>query len=233
MPVYAGLQGVDYFCRLLDEFLSRYYTSPLVRTPLREMEDTWEAMLIPYQRGFMYFFLLDAQLRAKTASEAQASDMPLHPLVMAVTAKHYGGEQADSAAWREHLYPLLDKDAVDSHMANMMDGVVMEPDADMRLSVGGKTVGLRAVEQGVFELGFGYQSLTTRVIEEVVPGSRAEEAGLRNGDELVWHSSVAECRYGAERKLEFVLQRGGERMEGEYLPRSFKMVRSYQTEILE
>ncbi|CEJ91947.1 hypothetical protein VHEMI07628 [[Torrubiella] hemipterigena] len=68
LPVMAGVKGVEYFCQILDEFLTMYYTSPYLHTPLRQVPNDANGNLVSYRRGFMYLFLLDAQLRAVAES---------------------------------------------------------------------------------------------------------------------------------------------------------------------
>lgn len=235
MPVMAGVKGAEYFCTLLDGWLAMYYTSPFLTTPLREVPDDGKGASVQYQRGFMYFLLLDAQLRAvaERKGESTKAKIAVHSCVMEVCKRHWGDGDTDSLFWCKTLYPLLGKAAVDAGLADMMDGKVLKPDPQWTFSVAGKTIRLKEIEQVTIDVGFSDKSFDTRIIEGVVPGSKAELAGLREGDKLLMAPSTSRCLTDETATFSFTALRGDTKFQGEYDPRSSRTVPSYRTEILD
>ncbi|TQW06541.1 peptidase M61 domain-containing protein [Cordyceps javanica] len=235
LPIMAGVKGSKYFCQTLDEFLIIYYTSPYLRTPLRQVPNDSNGILVSYRRGFMYFLLLDAQLRAAAESRGESAQdqIAVHSTIMSICHKHWNEGGTNSAFWRETLYATLGKDTVDAGLRDMMDGKVLEPHPDLTFPVAGKTVRLKRCEQAMVELGFSDKSFGTRVIKGLVPGSKAQLAGMQNGDRLLYSPSLSSCRMDPDRPFWFVSQRGNTKMHGEYCPRSSTTVPSYRTEILD
>ncbi|OAA69397.1 hypothetical protein LEL_10273 [Akanthomyces lecanii RCEF 1005] len=97
--------GVEYFGQLLDQYLMTYYTSPLVRTALRQQPNNSDGFRLPYKRGFVYLFLPEAQLR--NASRAKLAGHPaqrpnfLDRVVIPIVEKHYAGDLINFTGWRQ------------------------------------------------------------------------------------------------------------------------------------
>ncbi len=236
--------GIEYFCQVLNEYLMTYYTSPLIHIPLRQEPDNINGYRLRYERGFIYLFFLEAQLhnasRAKLAGEPTQQRNFLDPVVMSIVKKHYAGELTDSTVWRQTLHPLLGKDMVDTHFSAMMEGHLLTPiDEAARqpiITMAGKRVELRAVDQERLQIGFHHRSLDSGVVEGLVPGSRAEAAGLRNGDEMdktLARGAVERCKADLRMDCRLTVQRKEETLQVVYWPRSFAKVTSYQTVIVD
>ncbi len=229
--------GIEYFCQLLDEFLMSYYTSPLIYTPLRDQPSNTSGISLPYERGFMYFFLLEAQLRNANrnilTNNLTYQNNMLDSIVMSIIKKKRAGEATNSTIWRQTLYPLLGQDMVDTHFSLMMEGGLLIPNnAEPILLIAGKQVRLKRVQQERLEIGFQYQSLDTGVVQGLVPGSRAEAAGVRNGDKILARGSHIACKGNFGCDYWYTIQRGEKKFEIVYWPRSFTKVTSYQTIII-
>jgi len=72
-----------------------------------------------------------------------------------------------------------------------------------------------------FDLGFGRESLfeEPRRVRGLVEGSEAAMAGLREGDTILRPMPLERVQADQDRKLRLPIQRGGEVLEIEYLPR--------------
>jgi len=227
-----GLRGVDYFIETLNGFLSAYYTNPKINISMDEVASTfWSdfyAESIPYMRGFVYLLLQDGLLadsRPPTDARGNALDM----IILDFGRRQKRGEEVNSKDWLEALYPWIGKERADREYRNMLAGEAIDLGG---IATSWNTLGmplkLERVEQEIFEVGFDRSSMDSRVVTGLRSGSRAELAGLRNGDKLIKTSSVWECRDRMDRNFWFVVERDGERVHGEFWPRSFQKASSFQ-----
>lgn len=71
-----------------------------------------------------------------------------------------------------------------------------------------------------FQLGFARSSLNdARVVRDVVPGSAAEQAGLRDGDVIVDAGDINEVRKDSAKALDLTVRRGETVAKLSFLPR--------------
>jgi S1-C subfamily serine protease len=71
-----------------------------------------------------------------------------------------------------------------------------------------------------FQLGFARASLNDdRIVRDLVPGSAADKAGLRNGDVIVESSDINKVRGDEAERLTLVLRRGETQTTVTFLPR--------------
>ena len=71
-----------------------------------------------------------------------------------------------------------------------------------------------------FELGFARSSLNdARVVKDLVPGSAADKAGVRNGDVIVEVNDVNKVRADDTLAISLTLRRDGAQQTVSYLPR--------------
>ncbi len=79
------------------------------------------------------------------------------------------------------------------------------------------------------DIGIDLSSLTTRVVTRLAPGSRAELAGLQDGDKILKTSGMGYSLKRFRMHVQYVVERnGGQEIEGRYWPRSFDTVSSFQ-----
>jgi C-terminal processing protease CtpA/Prc len=75
-----------------------------------------------------------------------------------------------------------------------------------------------------FQLGFARASLNDgRIVRDLVPGSTAEAAGLRNGDVILQNSDLNSVRKDETVPLELKLRRGETTLDIRYLPRGARV----------
>ncbi|KAJ3496426.1 hypothetical protein NLG97_g2666 [Lecanicillium saksenae] len=217
---------------ILKNFICAYYTNPLIDTPLREPETHFysdpRAEWTPYMRGFVYLLLVDALLRQ--AGIYSGTQNPIDNVVMSITRKNRGGSRATASTWLQLLYPWLGVEVVDKDYQTVIDGGVLKLNTSFKFPVAEHLFSLTAVNQEVFELGFDPKSLRSRVVEGLLPGSRAAQAGLQNGDVAQHFSTVGMYLLDFDRKVPFSVLRAGndELITGEFWPRSFHKVGSFQ-----
>jgi predicted metalloprotease with PDZ domain len=83
-------------------------------------------------------------------------------------------------------------------------------------------------DQEPWELGFSASSITSRIINGMIPGSRAAEAELRDGDVLLRNDFLSNSADHYERNLSLVIRRDGREINISYWPRSWEKVECYQ-----
>lgn len=199
--------------------------------PLQQIEGEFysdpRAEWMPYMRGFVYLLLVDTSLRqASTISYLQD---PIDEVVMSITRRNRTGELTNSTTWLEILYPLLGKECVDKQYHTLINGGALQLDLKWQFTVGEQSFKLQPIRQEVFELGFSPKSLRTGLLTDVKAGSRAELAGLRNGDEIHC-TGVSRSLLKFNREISFIVSRPGQSqlVKGKFWPRSFKKIESFQ-----
>ncbi len=99
---------------------------------------------------------------------------------------------------------------------------------DVRLFSGARTHELKQVDQETLEFGVDRGSFEDGVVKGLTAGSRAELAGLKEGDRIVSSSYLWRCVDHFEDKMKVVIERDGVQFEIKYWPRSFEMAKAWQ-----
>lgn len=235
LPFRFGQRGPDYFRATVNAFLSAYYTNPLVSRPAApgsQSEDardvSWYASSARSYRAFVYMLKMDAFTRR--AAVARGSDVlrPMDELMRELLSRRREGEKIQKEHWLRGVAKLIGEDEAERCFREMLDegGKVNELD-DMLSSFGAK-FGPQPVEQESLEFGFGRESLDTGNVIGVEEHSRAWEAGLRDGDKILWYSRPDACEIHYEKKMRLSVERQGDQLDFEYWPRSREKVRCWQ-----
>jgi predicted metalloprotease with PDZ domain len=98
---------------------------------------------------------------------------------------------------------------------------------DVRL-FGAKTHTLKKVDQEILDFGIDRESFEEGVVRGLKEGSRAEQAGLKEGDRIVKSSYPWRCVDHFEEEMSVVVERHGLETEIKYWPRSFAIAKSWQ-----
>lgn len=103
------------------------------------------------------------------------------------------------------------------------------------VSLAGRRVGstrnmLRETRQRVIQIGYGRLSLSRRIVEGLVPGSQADQAGLRNGDAIIKTASVYDVAQDPLAKYYMLVERGGKQLRFEWDPREDREVSCWMLE---
>ena len=199
----------------LNDTAARYYTNiknttPNAEIPARFWPDT-RVRVLPYDRGALYFAQLNDEI--VLASHGKRS---LDDLLLAFLEARRGGRPSTQEAWVGAVVKEIG-DKGRSQFEAMMRG---EPIV-LRSQAFGAC--LRSVEAPLrrYELGFTPDVLIApkRIVRGLVPGSAAEQAGIRDGDEIL--KPVPQDAIQGDQKALLRLQvgRAGKVMDISYLPR--------------
>jgi len=219
----AGAISRAAFLADLNQTAARYYTDVFIGLPNREIPARFWAdtrvRVLPYDRGAMYFAVLDGQLR-----HASAGRRGLDYLLLKMVERRRRGERVDQAAWEELLQRELGQTGVDGLHA-MLNGATLLPEP----GAFGPSFTRTVKRLRRYELGFEPAVLTEspRVVRGLVAGSAAERAGLRNGDEIVRPVPQDAIQARQDATLTLRVRSNGVETDITYLPRG-EAVDAYQ-----
>jgi len=222
-PFRAGLITARQFLDDLNHTAARYYSDPLNTTPDAEiMPRFWEDTRIrtlPYDRGAMYFAVVDARVRKASGGKRSLDD-----LVLEMNQRRGAKPDAKSdakpvdmaALWPQLLVRELGPSGTALHEA-MLAGEVIVPESDDFGPCFKRTV--KKVRR--FELGFEPASLVgdVKTIRGLQAGGEAAKAGLRDGDVVTYAVAMDKIQGEQDAKLTLNVTRDGRRFPVTYLPR--------------
>jgi len=176
-----GMISESRFVAKLNTVIAAYYTAPAIN--LSSIESTGEAwsdthaQRMPYLRGAVYLLHLDAGIRQTSDGKHSLRDPVLE------IRRLRAGQSYGFAHWSTIIHRFLGDDAAELY-ANMSAGAWIVPPPN-NVSSGLQE---KITSQELYERGFeihteGDQS----VIRDLVRGYRAEEAGIRDGDVILWN----------------------------------------------
>lgn len=216
LPMRAGLMTPDEYLADINETARRYYSNPLNDTPNEQIaprfwEDT-RVRVLPYDRGAMYFAVLDGKIRAASDGRRSVDD-----LVIEMVERERRGEKTDEVAWISLLTKELGDAGPATHAA-MLRGELMLPEADGFGPCFTRTTG----KVRRFELGFEPKSLVgdVKTIRGLQPGSEAAGAGLKDGDVVTYAQALDGVQGDPDARLTLQVTRGGKTFPISYLPRA-------------
>lgn len=199
----------------LNSNAARYYTSALGNTPNSEIaagfwRDT-RIRTLPYDRGSLYFATVDEAVR-----QASNNRRSLDDLAKALRAKQDAGNALTSADWEAVLLAELGEPAVQA-FHQMLAGATPLPSSEAFGPCFRRVTKLLKR----FELGFDPVVLVEpkRFVRDLQPGSAAELAGLRNGDEILKPVPQDGIQGNQQAYLKLQIRRGAEEFEIAYQPR--------------
>ncbi|WP_312597193.1 hypothetical protein [Brevundimonas sp.] len=215
LPYRAGLITADDYLADINDTARRYYSNLLNDTPDDQIAPRfWEdsrIRVLPYDRGGLYFAVVNGKVRR--ASQGARS---LDDLMLEMNRRRRAGETVNEAVWVALLTAELGEDGQALHVA-MKAGELMLPEADDYGPCFTRYVG-RARR---FDLGFDPKSLVgdVKTIRGLVPGSAAEQAGIRNGDVVTYAVAMDGVQSNQQAMLALQVTRGEDRFPVTYLPR--------------
>ncbi|SFO41888.1 peptidase M61 [Sphingomonas sp. OK281] len=181
LPFRAGMISAADFLKDLNETAARYYTNIKIATPNSEIpagfwRDT-RIRVLPYDRGSLYFEMVDAQIRVASKGKRSLDD-----IVRTMLTTRRNGQSMNEALYRTLLKAELgDKGSADFD-AMLAGGTVLPPSDAYGPGFRRLTMPLRR-----YDLGFDIASLQARpkIVRGLVKGSNADKAGLKEGDEIL------------------------------------------------
>jgi predicted metalloprotease with PDZ domain len=225
LPWRAELITADQFLADLNQTASRYYTNALRTTPEDQVlphfwEDT-RIRVLPYDRGALYFAVLNDKIRKKSGSRRSIDD-----LIQTMIVRARAGETLSDSVWVDLLGKELGAEGLAVHKS-MLEGGLMLPESDAFGPCFRRTV--KKIRQ--FDLGFDNASLlgTVKTIEGLKPLSEAARAGLRDGDTITYGVALDFVQAHVNQTLTLQVTRDGKTFPLTYLPRG-EAVDAYQWE---
>ena len=201
----AGLSSPQEFLKRINERADGYYTNPLQTLSNRDAEKIYwkdaRAGHVPYGRGWMYLASTDAKIRAKSGGERSLDD-----IVLAFAARTQRGESVTVDDWKNAVTAELGPQAR-TDFANMIAGKMIVPPPHTFAPCFRRV----AVKEYPQELGFDVDAYMAapRIIKNLVPGSAAQNAGLREGDTVLDGPDVSDPSFKYETPITLKVNRGG------------------------
>ncbi|WP_238376634.1 peptidase M61 [Luteimonas abyssi] len=215
LPFRFGMVDPDAYLRDLNVTLARFYTNLFAETPNREVaghfwEDT-RIRTLPYDRGYVYFVNTDAAIRAASGGARSLDDV-----MLALRQRREQGLPVEQADWEALIAQELGDAGVAAFHA-MLDGRVVVPVSDAF----GPCFRRVQVPLRRYELGFEPKVLVepVRIVRGLVPGSAAERAGVRDGDEILQPVGQDAIQGDQDGVLALQIRRDGQDLAIEYRPR--------------
>lgn len=201
--------------KTFNERAEAYYSNPYVRATNAEAGKAfWTdpvAQTVPYGRGWLYLQQVDAAIR-----EASGGGRSLDDIAKEIRRRQVAGEPYGIPQWLELVGKEIGADKARAGYDLMVGGGLLVPPA--KLYAGCLKVEPYPVRP--FQLGFARSSLNdARVVRDVVPGSAAEQAGLRDGDVIVDAGDINEVRKDSAKALDLTVRRGETVAKLSFLPR--------------
>ncbi len=215
LPLRAGLITPDAYLKDINATARRYYTNALNGTPDAEIaarfwEDT-RIRTLPYDRGAMYFALLDGKIRRASGGKRSLDD-----LIRVMVKARKAGDGPGEAMWLDLVKGELGDDGLKLH-ADMLAGKLMLPESSDFGPCFTRTTG----HFRRFELGFEPKSLVgdVKTIRGLQTDSEAAKAGLRDGDVVTVSVAMDSVQGDPTRMLTLKVTRDGRTFPITYLPR--------------
>lgn len=217
LPFRAGLRTGEYFESTMSTLCMRYYTNPFINLPLTDIithastNEYAKEMLI----GRAWAFVISTDMSARKLSELKR---PIEDLAIKVLAKRRAnGEPYGIWEWLDLLRPLLGNEAREL-FEEMRRGTVIQFPKEL---FGASTHYLKPAQQEILDFGMDRESFDEGVVTGLRRWTRAEEAGLREGDKILWHSPTWKCVDDFESQMELFVESGGVEKRVVYWPRAF------------
>lgn len=215
LPFRYGMVDADAYLRDLNYHAARYYTNalgdaPNSEVPKRFWEDT-RIRTLPYDRGFLYFAVVDDAMRKASGGRRSLDD-----LMLAMHARQRAGQAVTLADWEAALRDALGEAGVDA-VRDMLAGKPPLPASDAF----GPCFRRTSQPMRRYQLGFEPKVLTEpkRIVRGLIAGSAAEAAGLRNGDEITVPVGQDGIQGEQEGVLALQIRRGEQTLTIRYRPR--------------
>ncbi|KAK0267338.1 hypothetical protein LTR91_011415 [Friedmanniomyces endolithicus] len=228
LPYRFGKTSKVEFVKQLNLNLQAYFTNPTINMSNEEVaEQTWQnsaAQRLPYHRGLLYFLQLEDVLR-----QSSGGKLGIRSTVLQLLDRKRKGEAFDLDCWISLAGTAIGSITIAKEQNHAMaaGGFLGLPSSalshfDLRVVV---------TAQERLELGFDTAPLNSRVISGMIFGSRADEAGIQDGDTIVQTRSMYwQVADNISRNMRLRLTRDGIAFDVSYWPRSREKVPSLQVE---
>ncbi|KAE9368515.1 hypothetical protein N431DRAFT_428298 [Stipitochalara longipes BDJ] len=226
-PFRNRFRTAHYFQATISMLCTRYYTNPLIGIPHAEL-----LKLVPtneYAKELLlaraWAFVVSMDIRTRWLAVGKIM-RPVEDLAIKPFSKRRAiGEAHGIEEWIALLEPLLGAETRERY-EDMLSGKVIL--IDVRLFSGAGTHILKQIDMEILDFGMDRNSFEEGVVKGLQEGSRAEQAGFKEGDRIVKSSYLWRCVDYFKEKMKVVVEREGVETEIEYWPRSFETAKSWQ-----
>ncbi len=216
LPLRYGLIDAAAFLKDVNFYAARYYTDalgnvPNAEVPARFWTDT-RIRTLPYDRGFLYFVIVDEAMRRASHGHRSLDDLMLAMKGLERSTNRPLVEQDWVALLHRELGPSAVRE-FERHLAGdtPLPGSGAFGPCFHRIS--------RPLRR--YQLGFEPVVLTEspRIVHGLMSGSAAEAAGLRNGDEILRPVPQDRIQGTQDEPIHLTIRRGEATLDITYLPR--------------
>lgn len=225
IPWRAGLITTDQYLQDLNETAYRYFTNALRETPEHEVtrrfwEDT-RIRVLPYDRGAMYFAVLNGKINRASAGKRSIDD-----LILTMVQRGRDRKPITEEIWLDLLRMEIGDDGLEVHARMLAGGLMLPESTDF-----GPCFRRIVKRMRRFDLGFDNASIVSnpKIIRGLDPASEAAMAGLRDGDQVTYALALDALQGDLERTLDLQVTRDNRTFPVNYLPRGAE-VDAYQWE---
>jgi hypothetical protein len=219
----------DYFQSTVNMLCMKYYTSPLLHLPHDEVlalarQHNAYAQELLAARSWAFVIGTDLAAR-KLVEQTKPPQRPIEDLaIKPLAARKRNGQPHGIEEWIALLTPLMGRDAEDRYR-DMCSGklILLPPEL-----FGAKSHRFMPIKQEILDFGMDRESFDIGLVKGLKKGSRAEEAGLKEGDRIVWNSQLWRCVDDFEAELEVIVRRDAKDMKVKYWPRAWEKADSWQ-----
>ena len=216
LPWRAHMVSTETYLRDINLTAARYYTNAEINAPEDKIlpnffKDPWLNTL-GYDRGALYFAVLDGKIRRASGGKRSVDD-----LVRTMVHLQRTDQEITEATWTDLLRKEIGEDGVAFHKSMMAGGLVVPVSGDYGPCFRRFSTKIRRFEMG-FKARPGADGKS--VVSDLIDGSEAAKAGIRNGDVVVLPFITTD---GVKRELTATMTvqvtRDGKTFPITYLPR--------------
>jgi hypothetical protein len=225
-PYLSGLFDPAQYIDDINKTARTYYSNVRYDMPMEEATKAFwtdaRARLQSYVRGGLYFYQLDAKLKAKTNGK-RGLDEVLREMI----ANRNAGRAVTVKDFLTAVSRDLGSQAEADYLAMMTGKRIIVPE-----NAFGRCFRRKTEQMPIFELGFAMKSLMQqpRVIAELDPASPAAKAGLREGDKVLSATPLDGAQEDPDREMRVTVERDGKSLEIRFKPKGTKTLEGYQWE---
>lgn len=219
----------EYFQATLSMLCMKYYTSPYLQLPQPELLKSAsqnDRYAIEHVGTRAWAFVIGTDFAArKLAPKTKPPQRPIEDLaIKRLAVNKRDGKPYGINEWIDFLTPLMGEDARERYEYMCSGNPILLPVEVF----GAKSHHLVQVDQEIFDIGMGRQGFEEGIVKDLKTGSRAEAAGLREGDEITWSSHTWKCEDDFTAELDVHVKRGNENVKMRFWPRSEEKAKSWQ-----
>lgn len=166
----------------------------------------------------MYLLKLDVEIRSATHSQKSVDDVILSLLEKLRNEQRHGIPE-----WKDLVASILGEKALHDFDAMNIGQLIRIP--SNTYDFGYK---LECTLQRELDFGFDASSFFKKVVVGLREQTEAARAGLKEGDEITWHTYAWQCQTDYARNMVLFVKHGEKMKRIEYWPRSEEFVESWK-----